>query len=227
MRPGNPPGGGTMEYRIFIGALLLLLGMAVSMPATAADDFPDQVGSGYFRDQDTLPGRYRLYLQEQSQREGFWGLGPGHGRVSRSSFKADAHEGVPDYSPRRLCIECHKDTRQDMHMVRMKIACIQCHRSKPIAGIHHYYSPLNPIRRHAYVCAKCHEGATPSFAAYVIHEPNPLSPETGEDFPLLFWATWIMVVLAVGVFAVLLPYTAFWWLREWFDKAREEITRHG
>ncbi len=99
-----------MRYGILISALLVLLGGAVASPATGAD-FPDQVGSGYFRDQDTLPGRYRLYLQDQAESEGFWGLGPGHGRVSRSSFKTDAHEGLPDYSPRRRCVECHKEIR--------------------------------------------------------------------------------------------------------------------
>lgn len=111
-------------------------------------------------------------------------------------------------------------------MTRMNITCVQCHRGKPVSGVHHYFSPMNPIRRHAYVCAKCHEGSTPSFAAYVVHEPNPLKLETREAFPLLFWATWFMVVVAVGVFVIFLPYVALWWLREWFDRAKEAI-RNG
>jgi hypothetical protein len=209
-----------MRQAILIPVLLALLGGAAQGWAA---DFPDQVGSGYFRQQDTLPGRYRLYLQEQGKATGIWGLGPGHGRISKASFKMDAHQGVDNFSPRRLCVDCHKNHRRDMHMTRMNITCVQCHRGQPISGVHHYYSPMNPIRRHAYVCAKCHEGSTPSFAAYVVHEPNPLKAETREAFPLLFWATWFMVVVAVGVFVIFLPYVALWWLREWFDRAKEAI----
>ncbi len=78
----------------------------------------------------------------------------------------------------KLCTSCHEQTAKvgahvvhsfgncvNCHMPRMNIKCVQCHRSQPIFGVHHYYSPMNPIRRHAYVCAKCHEGSTPSFAA--------------------------------------------------------------
>ena len=106
----------------------------------------------------------------------------------------------------------------NLHQVRMGITCVQCHRSRPVAGVYHYYSPLNPIRRHAYVCAKCHEGSTPSFASYVIHEPNPISSEAREEFPLLFYATWFMIILAGGVFAFFLPVSVLWILRELIDK---------
>lgn len=213
-----------MRHGLLILLALTLLGLPLT--GAAATGFPDKVGSGYFRDQDTLPGRYRLFLQEQEKAKGIWGLGPGHGRLSKASFKADAHAGVVDYSPRSLCIDCHDNHARDMHMVRMKITCVQCHRGKPIGGVHHYYSPINPIRRHAYVCAKCHEGATPSFAAYVVHEPHPLQLETREAFPLLFWSVWVMVILAGGVFAIFLPYTGLWWIREWLDKVKETL-RHG
>jgi hypothetical protein len=206
---------------------IMFLALSFLLPAlrTEAAGFPDQVGSGYFRSQDTLPGRYRLFLQEQDKAKGIWGLGPGHGKITRSSFKADAHEGVADYTPRSLCVDCHTNHARDLHMVRMKIKCVQCHRGKPIGGIHHYYSSINTIRRHAYVCAKCHEGATPSFAAYVIHEPHPLSLDTKEAFPLLFYSVWVMVILAGGVFAFFIPYTALWWLREWLDKIKK-VVRH-
>lgn len=79
-----------MRQAILIPVLLALLGGAAQGWAA---DFPDQVGSGYFRQQDTLPGRFRLYLQEQEKATGIWGLGPGHGRISKASFKIDAHEG--------------------------------------------------------------------------------------------------------------------------------------
>jgi hypothetical protein len=205
--------------------IFLILSFLLPAVRAEAKEFPDQVGSGYFRSQDTLPGRYRLFLQEQDEAKGIWGLGPGHGKITKSSFKADAHEGVANYSPRSLCVSCHTNHARDLHIVRMNIKCVQCHRGKPIGGINHYYSSINPIRRHAYVCAKCHEGATPSFAAYVIHEPHPLSADTQKDFPLLFYSVWVMVILAGGVFAIFIPYTVLWWLREWLDKIKK-VVRH-
>jgi hypothetical protein len=108
----------------------------------------------------------------------------------------------------------------------MGITCVQCHRSQPGAGVFHYYSPLNPIRRHAYVCAKCHEGATPSFASYMVHEPNPLAAETRDTFPALYYAVWFMLILAGGVFVIFLPYTAFWWVRDFVAKFGGRA-RHG
>jgi hypothetical protein len=73
---------------------------------------------------------------------------------------------------------------------------------------------MNPIRRHAYVCSKCHEGSSASFASYVVHAPNPAMLSTRESFPLLFYAFWFMVALAASTFAAFLPHTAMWGLRE-------------
>ena len=208
--------------------LMILAAITLLVPGdTTGAAYPSQSGSGFFRDQDTLPGRYRLYQQNQAGAKGLWGLGPGQSRPARSSFKADAHKGVAYYSPQRPCMDCHRGHEKDLHRVRMGITCVQCHRDLPtIAGIQHYYSPMNPIRRHAYVCAKCHEGATPSFASYVIHEPNPLALGTRKSFPLLFYATWFMVILAGGIFLVFLPYAALWWLRDWWASVFGGRTRH-
>ena len=75
---------------------------------------------------------------------------------------------------------------------------------------------MNPIRRHAYVCAKCHEGASASYATYVVHAPNPSLASTRKSFPVLFYAFWIMIVIAVGTFLVFLPHTISWGIRELF-----------
>ena len=193
-----------------LGALLVALPAAVQ-----AEDKPTEMaGTGYYRDQDTLPGGFRIYNQLPGGRGGLWGMGPNRPKVSRSSMKKDAHEGVTDYSPEVRCQKCHIPQTKDLHGLRMGITCVQCHRSQPVAGVYHYYSALNPIRRHAYVCAKCHEGATPSFASYMVHEPNPISSEARETFPLLYYAVWVMLILAVGVFVVFLPYTVLWWIRD-------------
>jgi len=205
-----------------LGALLMApaaLGQAMSTPK-------DMAGTGYYRDQDTLPGTVRFYDQLPGGKSGLWGLGPGRQKIRRSSFDKDAHQGVADFSPEVRCKKCHIPQTKDLHYLRMGITCVQCHRSQPVAGVYHYYSPLNPIRRHAYVCAKCHEGATPSFASYMVHEPNPVVFETRGSFPLLFYGVWFMLILAVGVFVFFLPYTALWWIREFVAKLKGR-TDHG
>ena len=200
--------------------ICLLVALLLASPAIgqAADTPKEMAGTGYFRDQDTLPGAFRFYRQLPGGEGGLWGLGPNRQKISRSSFKMDAHDGVADYSPEVRCKKCHIPQTKDLHYVRMGITCVQCHRSQPVAGVFHYYSSLNPIRRHAYVCAKCHEGATPSFASYMVHEPNPVASETRNSFPLFYYAVWIMLILAVGVFVIFLPYTALWWIREFVAK---------
>lgn len=196
---------------ISLAAAVALAGMGFSSQATAEEAIPS---SGYFRDQDTLPSSYRLYTQTGIG-GGLWGLGPNRGKVKRSSFTVDAHEGIRDYSPKRACTNCHVEEARDLHTVRMGITCSQCHLSQPIAGVQQYYSPMNPIRRHAYVCAKCHEGSTPSFAGYMVHEPSAISEQALEQFPLLYYAVWIMIILAGGVFAFFIPFTILWLVREY------------
>jgi len=199
--------------------IIFLLGMLlVAPPVLAGDTGTDLATSGYFRDQDTLPGSYRFYQQLPGGEAGLWGMGPSRPKLSRSSFNMDAHDGVAYYSPQERCQKCHEPQTKDLHGLRMGISCVQCHRSQPVAGVFHYYSSLNPIRRHAYVCAKCHEGATPSFASYMVHEPNPIASEARDSFPLLYYTVWFMLILAGGVFVIFLPYTVFWWVRDFIAK---------
>ena len=168
-----------MQLHVKYGmALLWCILVFTSGQLFAAAPNPYEVSSsGYFRDQDTLPGAYQQYLKSNEYGGAFWGLGPYNGIINRSSFKADAHSGVNGLGV-RSCVSCHKEQRYSLHSTRGNVTCVQCHRGQPIAGVHHYYSAMNPIRRHAYVCAKCHEGASTSFATYVIHEPPPLASYT-------------------------------------------------
>ena len=207
--------------------LLLCLLVSIAEPLHADAPHPYEAAStGYFRDQDTLPGTYLQYRESGKGAGALWGWGPVGGDVKRSSFRVDAHEGVVGYGV-RSCVSCHEDQRYSLHSSRGNVSCVQCHRSQPIAGIHHYYSAMNPIRRHAYVCAKCHEGSSASFATYVIHEPSPLAAATAEEFPLFFYAFWFMVILAVGVFAIFIPYVALWGVRELIDVIRGRRKHHG
>lgn len=193
--------------------LLAVLCVCAVQSALATDALHpyEAASSGYFRAQDSLPGSYRIYQQEQEGQ--FWGLGPRSVDIKRSSFSADAHAGVDGYGW-RSCESCHEAQRYSLHSSRGNVTCVQCHRGEPIAGIQHYYSAMNPIRRHAYVCAKCHEGASASYATYVVHEPAPLASATRETFPLFYYGVWFMVILAGGVFAIFIPYVTLWGFRE-------------
>ena len=204
-----------MRHHVRVGmALLSCLLLPVGGQAPAAEPHAYEAAStGSFRDQDSLPGAYLQRRQSDDGGGAWWGLGPGGGDIKRSSFRADAHEGVVGYGA-RSCVSCHEEERDSLHSSRANVTCVQCHRGKPIAGIYHYYSAMNPIRRHAYVCAKCHDGSNASFATFLIHEPSPLASSTAQEFPLLYYGVWFMVILAVGVFALFIPYVLLWGLRE-------------
>jgi hypothetical protein len=128
---------------------------------------------------------------------------------------SDSHQGVAAYAGRK-CESCHAPQTRGIHTVRAGLSCRQCHGGEPIAAVDHYYSPMNSIRRHAYVCAKCHTGASASFATYVIHPPNPAGENARRDFPSLFYAFWIMMGIAALTFLVFLPHTLLWGIRELF-----------
>lgn len=216
----------TMRYHLkhamtLLSWLLMLTGGQLSAAPTAYE----ATSSGYFRDTDTLPGIYQQYWQSPEYGGAIGGLGPGRGDIKRSSFRADAHDAAADYGV-RSCVSCHEAQRYSLHTSRGRITCVQCHREQPISGVYQYYSEMNPIRRHAYVCAKCHEGASASFATYVIHEPPPLASSTAKRFPLFYYAVWFMAILAVGVFAIFVPYVILWGLRELVDILAGK-KRHG
>ncbi len=149
--------------------------------------------------------------------EGRFPYSPRGAEVRTRSRLADAHQGIRLY--RRLkCANCHQRQARNLHTIRAGLECRQCHLGEPIAGIHYYYSPMNPIRRHAYVCSKCHEGAGASFAAYQVHTPAPAASDARAEFPQLFYVFWGMVALAVGTFAVFLPHAFLWGIREMLVK---------
>lgn len=128
---------------------------------------------------------------------------------------------------RRTCEECHPRQTRDIHTTRVKKTCRQCHGPEPIAGVNHYHSIMNSNRRHIFVCSKCHEGASDSFAQYRIHAPFPASLKTLEEMPILFFVFWFMVAIAAGTFAVFLPHTVLWGIRELFIKKDKHDSEHS
>ena len=132
-----------------------------------------------------------------------------------------SHAGIQFYELRR-CEECHVDEAKHSHTVRGNLTCRQCHGGEPIAGINYYYSPMNPIRRHAYVCSKCHEGASVSFATYLVHEPKAGDPATRKSFASLYYANWFMYLLIVGTLAFFGLHTLIWVGKESYHALREK-----
>ena len=203
---------------VLVAALLMAPEMTSAQEevASAIRRYKDrEVSTGYYEEYEALPRRQRPFVEIPGVRRGIFPHSPTASRVRVRTRLADSHQGIKFYQGRR-CEDCHIEQTKDMHTVRSGLTCRQCHGGEPIASIAHYYSLMNPIRRHAYVCAKCHEGASASYASYVVHAPNPSLASTRKSFPVLFYAFWIMIVIAVGTFLVFLPHTISWGIRELF-----------
>jgi len=206
---------------VFLAGLLLLPDIASAQGeevSSAIRRYKDREEStGYYEEYEMLPRRQRPFVEIPGVRRGIFPYSPTAAKVRVRMRLADSHQGIRFYE-RRRCEDCHIEQTRDIHTVRANITCRQCHGGEPIASNAHYFSPLNPIRRHAYVCAKCHEGASASYASYVVHAPNPSMASTMKSFPVLFYAFWIMVAIAAGTFVVFLPHTMLWGIRELFIK---------
>lgn len=172
-----------------------------------------EFSTGYYEEYEAKPLRQRPLVGVPGVSEGLFPYSPTAAAVRIRTRLADSHQRIKFYENLR-CEYCHMRETKDIHTVRANLTCRQCHGGEPIASINHYYSPLNPIRRHAYVCSKCHEGASASYASYVVHAPNPAMISTLQTFPLLFIVFWGMVAIAVGTFLVFLPHTIAWGIRE-------------
>jgi len=179
-----------------------------------------EVSTGYYEEYEVRPRRQRPFVEIPGVQRGIFPYSPSASSIRVRTRLADSHRGIKFYN-RRRCEECHIPETRDIHTVRANLTCRQCHGGEPVASIDHYYSPLNPIRRHAYVCAKCHEGASASYASYVIHEPSAGSAIARTGFPVLYYAYWFMLVLLVGTLAFFIPHSLLVGLRELFQKKRK------
>ncbi|MDH3637685.1 MAG: cytochrome c3 family protein [Gammaproteobacteria bacterium] len=211
---------------VWLFALLLVLPQLTSAQQQDRDRYRVRTATSGTDEAEAAVRRYRDQLLSSGRYEiddaaGTLPYGPTKGDAIRSVPRADAHAGLKDY-PYRKCVACHEQAPANIHTIRANNTCRQCHGGDPIASVEHYYSPLNPIRRHAYACAKCHEGANASFATYVVHEPMPSAADTRNTFPALFYSDRLMFWLIVGVFLLFIPHSVGWWIREWFTKKKPE-----
>lgn len=212
-----------IRTRLLIIVLLLTPGPLAAQEEASSSYYryrDYEVSRSYYEDYEVAPGRGGAVLQRE--------MLPGRGihytqaiqnRAWFRNFLADAHWNIPFYE-KKTCSSCHPSQMRDIHTVRLGISCRQCHGGEPIASIDHYFSRLNPIRRHAYVCSKCHPEATASFATYNVHEPSPADPQTARNFPALFWVFWIMIGIFILTFVVFLPLTLLWVIRDFFAARR-------
>jgi hypothetical protein len=174
-------------------------------------------GTKSFEQYEVKPRSHLPIIQGEIPRKALVTLTPTAERVRIRRYLPDAHVGLRFYD-RRTCVDCHPWEARNLHTIRASITCSQCHGGEPIAGIAHYYSSMNPRRRYAFVCAKCHSGASASFARYVVHPPDPVLMSTIKQFPALFFVFWGMVILAVGTFLFFIPHTIAWGVRELLSK---------
>ncbi|MDP2643614.1 MAG: cytochrome b/b6 domain-containing protein [Desulfobacterales bacterium] len=217
-----PPGKIT-----WLMVLLLLWAMAATAPVAQANGktrlnlYRDrQITSGYFKEVDVNSPFYLPLVGGPEMGKRTINLPPRAGTFRRwRTFLADSHYGIR-ILPKQTCQECHPQQSRDKHTIRGQITCAQCHGGGTIAGINHYYSKMNVNRRHSAVCAKCHEGASNSYATFVVHAPSPAAMTTRQSFPMLFYAFWVIIAVAVGTFAVFLPHTLLWGVRDYMTTPR-------
>ena len=186
--------------------------------------YRERVATGYYEGYEVSPRRQRARMEIPGIRRGRFPFGTVSAAVRLRSRLPDSHRGLKFYE-RTTCIECHPREARDLHSTRAGITCRQCHGPEPIPAINHYYSPMNPIRRYAYVCAKCHEGANVNFAGFYVHEPPAGTLETWETFPVLFIAYWGMLLLLVGTLAFFVPHALMVGARELAETRAFHIPR--
>ena len=204
------------------GAVLLL-----PLPASAQEEVASAIrrykdreaSTGYYEEHEVRPRRIKPLVGVPGVEEGIFNYSPTAAKVRNRSHLADSHMGIAFYKE-KTCQTCHPEQAKDIHTVRANLTCRQCHGGEPIASNLYFKSPMNPIRKHAYVCAKCHEGSSASFASYIVHEPAPGSAAARKGFPILYYAYWFMLVLLVGTLAFFIPHSFLTGLRELFNKKR-------
>ena len=223
-----------MNFKMLTGRFIICMNIAfvaVLLSNAVSARAQEEVASTlrHYKDQEVITGYYEQYEVMARRQRPRISAPPGlqrtfpysktAARVRIRTRLADSHLGIKFYDVLR-CEYCHVEQTKDIHSVRAIITCRQCHGGEPIASIGHAYSLLNPIRRHAYVCAKCHEGANPSFATYVVHQPEAGSLTAKREFPILYYSYWFMLVLLVGTLAFFIPHTFLVGAREVFERLK-------
>lgn len=211
-----------MRLAMLFAALIGLAG-TVAVPALAQHEVASDIyryksmemSTGYYEEYEVKPSQIQPFLQYPSPAKKRWfRLQPGRAPLDSRNRLADSHAGLKYYEV-KTCEQCHiEQARNNLHVVRLGTTCRQCHGREPIPSNDFYFSPINPIRRHAYVCSKCHEGSSASFASYQVHEPPPGASETRMSFPGLYYVYWFMFILFVAVMVFFILHSFLTGIRE-------------
>ena len=182
----------SVTLRLLIMLVTVAAGVLFALPppasaqeevASAIRRYKDrETSTGYYEEYEVRPRRQRPFVEVPGVQVGLFPYSPSAAQVRNRSRLADSHMGIAFYEE-KTCQTCHSEQAKDIHTVRANLTCRQCHGGEPIASIQYFNSPMNPIRKHAYVCAKCHEGSSASFASYIVHEPAPGSVAARKSFP--------------------------------------------
>lgn len=217
---------------VLLPVALGLLGMAVLLPAPAPAQeevtsairrYKDrEVSTGYYEEYEVKPRRLQPFIKAPREAPRPFPYSSTASQVRTRTYLNDSHWQVQFYEHRR-CEECHVEEAKHSHTVRGNLTCRQCHGGEPIAGINYYFSPMNPLRRHAAVCAKCHEGATASFATYLVHEPAAGAAQTRKSFSSLYYSNWFMYLLIVGTMVFFGLHTLIWMGKESYHFIQEKM----
>lgn len=206
---------------VLMSGMFALSGFAQEEVASSFRRYGDrEVSTGYYEQYEAAPRHKQPLISVPGVKAGLLPYSPKRAPQVRIRTRLyDSHLGIKFYAVLR-CAHCHPEQTRGIHTVRANLTCRQCHGGEPIAGIQYIYSLMNPIRRHAYVCSKCHEGASVSFASYMVHEPVPGTELARKEFPALHYTYWFMVILLVGTLAFAVPHAFLLGLRELIAKLR-------
>jgi hypothetical protein len=218
----------TLRLLIMLVTVAASVLFALPPPASAQEEVASAIrrykdretSTGYYEEYEMRPRRQQPFVEIPGVQVGLFPYSPSAAQVRNRSRLADSHMGIAFYTD-KTCVACHPQEAKDIHTVRANLTCRQCHGGEPIASIQYFHSPMNPIRKHAYVCAKCHEGSSASFASYIIHEPAPGSVAALKSFPILYFVYWFMTVLLVGTLAFFIPHSFLTGVRELFTRKKE------
>jgi hypothetical protein len=202
-----------LELFVFLSAALAQEDVASAIRRFKEREF----STGYYEEHEAKPFRARPLVGVSAVKTKPFPYTATGAQIRIRTRLADSHRAIKFYENLK-CDYCHTKENKDIHTTRANLTCRQCHGGEPIASIEHAYSPLNPVRKHAYVCAKCHEGASASFADYVVHEPDAGSSISRASFPTLYYSYWFMILLLGGTLAFFVPHTMMVILRELFKE---------
>lgn len=119
----------------------------------------------------------------------------------------------------RKCGQCHEDRleryRETFHGKAIALgrsgvaACYDCHGHHDILLSANPNSRIHEGENRLETCRKCHPGANPNFAGYIIHADHT----DRKEYPQIYWVYFFMTFLLLGTFAFFAVHSLLWFVR--------------